>query len=318
MSTEDVPAVRASGVEKTFGSDGVLDGVDLTVRENEILVLLGPNGVGKTVLLECLAGSAVPTAGSVEVFGEAVRDDGGESLSFLLQDTMAVETLTGAENVAFYERMHPAFTDRHRTYLEDLGLTPDLDKVVENYSAGMARKLELALTMSVDAPLYLLDEPTASVDLSMIQRFHDIILDRYDGGSTFVITSHRPLDAELADRLAFMRDGTITAVGAPSELMDAVPPVIRVSGSGAMRTAESFVRGGRLFRTGATARGFLKPDVEFEELEAAVDTDVEGVRIERDDATHTDLFNFYVHVVEPQRTSGGTPNDDSIEAVVEP
>ena len=318
MSGEHVPAVRASGIKKSFGTEGVLDGIDLSVAGNEILVLLGPNGVGKTVLLECLAGSSRPTKGDVEIFGRDVSEDGGRNLSFLLQDTMAIETLTGRENIDFYRRMHPGFTDRWEQYLDRLDLFEDLDKAVDDYSAGMTRKLELALTMSVDAPLYLLDEPTAGVDLSMIQRFHDIILDRYDGGSTFVITSHRPLDAELADRLAFMRDGTITAVGAPSELMDAVPPVIRVSGSGAMRTAESFVRGGRLFRTGATARGFLKPDVEFEELEAAVDTDVEGVRIERDDATHTDLFNFYVHVVEPQRTSGGTPNDDSIEAVVEP
>jgi len=298
VSTDDAPAVRASGVEKAFGSDGVLDGVDLTVRENEILVLLGPNGVGKTVLLECLAGSAIPTAGSVEVFGEAVRENGGESLSFLLQDTMAVETLTGAENVAFYERMHPAFTDRHRTYIEDLGLTADLDKVVENYSAGMARKLELALTMSVDAPLYLLDEPTAGVDLSMIQRFHDIILDRYADGGTFVVTSHRPLDAEIADRIAFMRDGDVTAVGPPRELMDAVPSVVRVTGSAAMTAAEDHVLDERLFRTGAEARGFLPEESSVEEVRAAVDTDEDGVRAEADDPTYTDLFNYYVHVEE--------------------
>lgn len=289
-------AVRATGIEKTFGSDGVLDGVDLDVRENEILVLLGPNGVGKTVLLECLAGSATPTNGEVELFGRPVAEDGGECLSFLLQDTMAVETLTGEENVDFYRRMHPTFTDRWEAYLDRLELTDELDKPVENYSAGMVRKLELSLTMSVDAPLYLLDEPTAGVDLSMIQRFHDIILDRYGSGATFVITSHRPLDAELADRIAFMRDGTVTAVNQPGDLMASVPPVVRVTGSSAMAAAEEYVRAGRLFRTGAAARGFLAEGATVDDIREAVDTDAEGVRVERDEATYTDLFNYYVHV----------------------
>lgn len=290
------PAVRARGIEKSFGSDGVLDGVDLDVRENEILVLLGPNGVGKTVLLECLAGSTTPTSGEVGLFGRPAAEDDGECLSFLLQDTMAVETLTGEENVGFYRRMHPGFTDRWGAYLDRLELTDDLDKAVEDYSAGMVRKLELSLTMSVDAPLYLLDEPTAGVDLSMIQRFHDIILDRYESGATFVITSHRPLDAELADRIAFMRDGAITAVGQPGELMRSVPPVLRVTGSSAMAAAEEYVRAGQLFRTGAAARGFIGVGATVDDVREAVDTEAEGVRVERDEPTYTDLFNYHVHV----------------------
>jgi ABC-2 type transport system ATP-binding protein len=294
----DDTAIRASGIQKSFGSDGVLDGVDLDVRENEILVVLGPNGVGKTVLLECLAGSATPTSGEVELFGHSAAVDDGESLSFLLQDTMAVETLTGEENVEFYSRMHPAFTGRWEAYLDRLELTDELGKAVNDYSAGMVRKLELALTMSVDAPLYLLDEPTAGVDLSMIQRFHDIILDCYEDGATFVITSHRPLDAELADRIAFMRDGKITAVGQPGKLMTSVPPVLRVTGSSAMAAAEGYVRAGQLFRTGAAARGFLAEGVSVDDVREAVDTDTEGLRVERDEPTYTDLFNYYVHVSE--------------------
>ena len=296
MSRSETPAVRASDVTKSFGADGVLDGVDLEVRENEILVLLGPNGVGKTVLLECLAGSARPTSGRIDRFGTPVDGDGGESLSFLLQDTVAIETLTGRENVEFYSRMHPGFTDRWQAYLDELDLTADLDKVVKHYSAGMARKLELALTLSVDAPLYLLDEPTAGVDLSMIQRFHDAILERYRAGATFVVTSHRPLDAELADRIAFMRDGTITAIGPPGDLMAAVPPVVRVTGSDALAAAEAHVLDGRLFRTGVEARGFLDDEAALGAIRDAVDTDTEGVRVELDDPTYTDLFNYYVHV----------------------
>jgi ABC-2 type transport system ATP-binding protein len=285
------PAIESRGVAKRFGADGVVRGADLAVEEGEVLLLMGPNGVGKTVLLSCLAGSQEPTEGTVEVLGRPVEEDGGDSLTFLLQDSMAVETLSGRENVGFYSRLHHQFTDRWHEYVDRLGLTEDLDKRVEHYSEGMKRKLELALTMSVDVPVYLLDEPTAGVDLTNIQRFHDIILEEHEAGKTVVVSSHRPLDANIADRVAFMPDGEVSTVGDPDELMAAVPPVVRVTGSEAMRTAENYVEG-RLFPVGGEARGFLAGDVAFQELAGAVG----GEHVERIDPTYTDLFNYYVHV----------------------
>jgi ABC-2 type transport system ATP-binding protein len=287
-------ALAASGLRKSFGADGVVDGVDLTVRENEILVLMGPNGVGKTVLLSCLAGSQQPTDGERTVFGRPVTEDRGESYAFLLQDSMAVDTLTGRENAAFYGRLHPAFTDRWESTVAALGLEDALDKRVETYSEGMRRKLELALTTSVDVPLYLLDEPTAGVDLSMIQRFHDRILDRRADGATFVITSHRPMDAELADRVAFMPDGSIATVGEPTALLADLPPVVRVTGAGAIQAAESHVVDGELFRLGSEARGFLAPDRSLKALREAVTA--AGGSLDVIDPTYTDLFNYYVHM----------------------
>ena len=286
-------ALRSRGVEKAFGTDDVVRGADLAVREGEILLLMGPNGVGKTVLLSCLAGSQHPTDGSVEVFGDPVTEDGGDSLAFLLQDSMAIETLTGRENVDFYSRLHHSFTDRWERYLDRLGLTDDLDKLVGDYSEGMKRKLELSLAMSVDVPIYLLDEPTAGVDLTNIQRFHDIILDQHERGKTFLVSSHRPMDADLADRIAFMPDGTITAVGTPGELLAEVPTTVRVTGTDAIRDAEDFVVDGQLFPVGGEARGFLRPDETVADLrvQLADDTAVEEI-----EPTHTDLFNYYVHI----------------------
>ena len=286
--------LRSRSVKKEFGADSIVKGADLDVREGEILLLMGPNGVGKTVLLSCLAGSQQPTDGTVEVFGDPVSEDGGDSLNFLLQDSMAIETLTGRENVDFYSRLHHAFTGRWEEYAERLELADDLDKLVKHYSEGMKRKLELALTMSVDVPVYLLDEPTAGVDLTSIQRFHDIILEQYDEGKTFLVSSHRPMDANIADRIAFMPDGTVSAVGTPEELMDAVPPVLRVTGSDAISAAESVVVDGQLFPLGGEARGFLRAD---RTLGDVTDTLPDG-SVERIDPTYTDLFNYYVHVRE--------------------
>ncbi len=295
MST---PALRAEGVRKSFGNDGVVDDVDLSVEPGEILLLMGPNGVGKTVLLSCLAGSSRPSSGTVTVDGRTIGEDGGETLSFMLQNAMSIGRLTGRENARFYSRLHPRFTDRWREDVAAFELDDDLDKLVENYSEGMTRKLELALTLSVDVPLYLLDEPTAGIDLAMLQRFHDRILDANDEGKTFVIASHRPQDAELADRIAFMVDGTVTATGPPDELLASVPPVVRVAGPRAATAAKDHFVGGELFHAGSEARGFLDPESDVSDIKAVLaDAESSGsARVTTADPTYTDLFNYHVHL----------------------
>ncbi|AHF99633.1 multidrug ABC transporter ATP-binding protein [Halostagnicola larsenii XH-48] len=289
----DTPAIEARNLRKEFGDDGILNGIDLAVQENEVLLLMGPNGTGKTVLLSCLAGSLNPTAGDVRVFGDPVREDGGHSLSLLLQGGASVDSLSGRETAAFYARLHPAFTDRWRDLVDDLGLADDLDKRIKHYSEGMKRKLELALALAIDTPLYLLDEPTAGVDLSMVQRFHRAIRDRVRDGGTVVTTSHRPVDADLATRIAFVNDGSITAVGTPTELLDGVPPVVRIVGAGSdTETLESLVADGTLFYHGDERRGFLADGITSASLETATGT---GVTAEIVEPSYTDAFNYYVH-----------------------
>lgn len=292
----DTPAIEARNLRKEFGDDGILNGIDLAVQENEVLLLMGPNGTGKTVLLSCLAGSLSPTAGDVRVFGDPVTEDGGHSLSLLLQGGASVDSLSGRETAAFYARLHPAFTDRWRDLVDDLGLADDLNKRIKHYSEGMKRKLELALALAIDTPLYLLDEPTAGVDLSMVQRFHRAIRDRIRDGGTVVTTSHRPVDAGLATRIAFVNDGGITAIGTPTELLNGVPPVVRIVGAGPeTETLESLVADGMLFYHGDERRGFLADGITSASLETATDT---GVTAEIVEPSYTDAFNYYVHTTQ--------------------
>lgn len=289
-------AVESEGLRKEFGADDrILTGADLRVREGEILMLMGPNGVGKTVLLSCLAGSERPTEGQVRVFGEDIGA-GRDDLEFLLQDSVAVERLTGRENVSVYADLHPRFTDRWREYVERLGIAAELDKLVEHYSEGMKRKLEFSLAMSGDSRLYLLDEPTAGVDLRNVQRFHDIIFEHNQAGKTFVVSSHRPIDANVADRIAFMPDGSISVVDTPAALIERVPEVVTISGRETIAAAEDFVVGGELFPVGGEARGFLGEDVSASDLEDAIDAT--GETVESIQPTYTDLYNYYVHVTE--------------------
>jgi dienelactone hydrolase len=151
MSSDTEIAVETRNLTKSFGDNpAVFEGVDLSFRRGETTLLMGPNGSGKTVLLSCLAGGLRPSAGSVSVLGDR-PGDARSQLVFMLQDGLAVDELSGRENAAFYTALHPGATDRWRAVADRLDLDA-LDRRVADYSGGMRRKLELALTLSVDVP----------------------------------------------------------------------------------------------------------------------------------------------------------------------
>lgn len=284
------PAIRAEGVSKSFGEDGVLSEISVTVDRGELVVLMGPNGIGKSVLLGCLAGGQRPDEGTVALFGhdpEQRRD----RVSFLGQDAVVLDKLTGRENLRFYDRLHPQFTDAWRGLLEDLALSgDDLDKKVETYSGGMKRKLELAVSLSVDAPLYLLDEPTAALDLSTVNTVHSRLRERHEAGKTVVLASHLPMDAGIADRIVFLSERGIVATGTPTDLLEAVPPVVRTAAENADAVTDLVVDG-ELFETDGGVRGLLADG----RNEAARERD--GAELV--EPTYADLFNYYAHLADP-------------------
>jgi len=291
----NAPAVAVRDLRKEFGDGPVLDGVDLTVPDGEITLLLGPNGVGKTILLSCIAGGLAADAGDVAVFGRP-PDEAGDALSFALQGGMLVDELTGRENVAFFRDLHPRATDRWREILDELAFDADaLDREVSDYSGGMRRKLELAIGLSVEVPLYLLDEPTAALDMTTVETLHSLLSERADDGDTVLLTSHLPVDADLADRIAVVTESGIVAQGPPAALLADVPQVVRAEGVGA--GLDEYVREGRLFETDRERRGFLRADVDPASVEAAVDGPGSDVGVT--DPTVTDLFDYYVHVARP-------------------
>lgn len=294
------PIATVTDVSKSFGDEAVLEGVDLTVADGELLVLMGPNGVGKSVLLSCLAGSERPSAGSVEVRREPATAR-ADTTSFLLQDALALEKLTGRETVDFYRRLHPKFTDDWRDYVERFGLTDDLDKPVADYSGGMGRKLELAIAASIDVPLYLFDEPTTALDLSTIPTVHELFREKRDAGKTIVVASHRPMNADVADRIAFLADGRIVATGTPEELLASVPPVLETGAANA--GALTPVVDGEPFAVAGNVRGFVPEQYEdaiAEDVEPVLDELANTAEIDHEalaivDPTYIDLFTYYTN-----------------------
>ena len=285
--------VEAHGIKKSFDSDsedgGVLQGIDLDVRRGETTVLMGPNGVGKTVLLACLAGGLHPSSGEIRVFDEP-PDDASSRLCFMLQNALAVGELTGRENLQYYADLHPQASDEWQEIAERLDLAAALDRRVRDYSGGMVRKLELAATLSVDVPLYLLDEPTSELDLTTVEDFHALLSERTERGTTVIMTSHTPRDARTADRVVFMADGRIVAAGDPDALLDSMPPVVGTTARADTGAIREHLQRERFFEDDAGRRGFLAGDVD----PMTVTGPDNGIRVE--EPTWTDLFNYYVHI----------------------
>jgi len=287
--SQSEPIVSVRDVRKGFGNGAVLAGVDLDVPAGEITLLMGPNGVGKTILLSCIAGGLHADSGEVTVLGEppgAVD----EHLSFMLQDAMLVDQLTGQENVNFFQDLHPRSTGRLSAILERLDFdVAELSREVGDYSGGMRRKLELAISLSVDVPLFLLDEPTAALDMTTVETVHSLLADRRGAGDTVLFTSHQPADAELADRVAIVTEHGLAAVGSPADLLAAVPMVVLVEGRA---DTTEYVRKGRLFEGEIQRRGFLRDDVAADAVRSVGD----DARIQVREPSYTDMFNYYVHL----------------------
>jgi ABC-2 type transport system ATP-binding protein len=287
------PLIETTGLRKEFDDGSVLAGVDIKADRDEIVVLLGPNGAGKSVLLSCLAGDTIPDDGHVRVFDQyspSARPARLQS-STLAQGRIADPDLTGRENIAFYGNLHPKWTDRWQELVERFDLAADLDRPVAEYSGGMVRKLELTIALTPDVPLYLLDEPTAELDLSVMATVRDILADIRTDGRTIVLASHAPQDAELADRIAFVARGEIIAEGSPESLRDSVPPVVRaVNGA----SISNVLPENRIFADGRERRGFLDGALSQQLSDRSVgdpETNVEFV-----EPNYTDIFNYYVHV----------------------
>ncbi|MQA80047.1 MAG: ATP-binding cassette domain-containing protein [Streptosporangiales bacterium] len=177
--SDDASAVAVRGLTKTFRSNKrevtVLDGIDLTVEQGELLVILGASGCGKTTLLNIVAGFEEPTAGTVEALGEPVRAPGPDRV-MVFQQYALFPWMTVIDNVAFGLRLAgvPRAERREiaRRHIAMVNLEGFEDAYIKELSGGMKQRIAIARGLATDPQVLLMDEPFAAVDAmtrSMLQ-----------------------------------------------------------------------------------------------------------------------------------------------------
>jgi len=188
-----MPVIEARGLRKTFGTTVALDGIDLRVEEGRILGLIGPNGAGKTTALNAILG-LTPYQGQLNVLGRdpwTARDQLMCDVSFIADVAVLPRWMRVSQALDYVEGVHPHF-DRAKAegFLSKTGIARA--SRIRELSKGMVTQLHLALIMSVDAKLLVLDEPTLGLDILFRKQFYDSLLnDYFDGSRTIVVTTHQ-------------------------------------------------------------------------------------------------------------------------------
>jgi ABC-2 type transport system ATP-binding protein len=229
--TRSQPAIRATGLRKSFGDQVVLNGIDLDVPEGTVFALLGPNGAGKTTTVHILTTLIGADGGEVRVAGHDVARDPDSvraAIGVTGQLSAVDNLLTGEENLLLMADLRHLDRREGRRraaeLLEQFDLVEAARKPAATYSGGMKRRLDLAMGLVGDPRIVFLDEPTTGLDPRSRRTMWQIIRDLVAGGVTIFLTTQYLEEAdELADRIALLDHGTLVAEGTPDQLKRRIP-----------------------------------------------------------------------------------------------
>ncbi len=239
--------ITLRNIHKSFGTQKVLDGLDLDIPAGQITAIIGPSGEGKSVLLKHLIGLLQPDSGAVEVDGESIlnlrRSELNrirEKFGMLFQNVALFDSMTVFENVAFPLQEKTTFSkseirSKVASALEDVGLKNIDGKFPDELSGGMKKRVGLARAVVLNPKIILFDEPTTGLDPIIKRAIHQLIKDTHAKfGFTAVIVSHEiPEIFDVAQNVAMLFRGKILQHGTPDEIIHSTDPAIRqfISGS---------------------------------------------------------------------------------------
>lgn len=234
--------ISIKGVSKRFGTQVVLDKVSLEIEEGKTTAIVGPSGVGKSVLLKLIMGIMQPEEGEILVCGENItqarnekeRNKIREHLGVLFQSAALFDSLTVYENIAFglIERRHLTPAQAHPKVLkmiDSLGLAPYARLFPEQISIGMRKRVGMARSLALEPQILLFDEPNTGLDPLVGQEVYDLIgACKEKWGFSGVVVSHElPEVFQISDRVAMLLHGKVVLEGAPSDFINSADPVVQ-------------------------------------------------------------------------------------------
>ncbi|NCW00269.1 MAG: ABC transporter ATP-binding protein [Betaproteobacteria bacterium] len=224
-SEQGHPAIRLTGVSKTYGSLRALDGISLSIAQGEFFGLLGPNGAGKTSLISIIAGLNRPSEGSVEVMGLDVLAEperARRQLGVVPQELVFDPFFTVRETLELTAGYYgvKANTDWIDQLLQQLDLSQKASANMRALSGGMKRRVLVAQALVHRPAVIVLDEPTAGVDVELRQSLWRFIGQLNQQGHTILLTTHYLEEAQaMCSRIAMLKQGRIVALDQTAKLL---------------------------------------------------------------------------------------------------
>ena len=223
--------IEIKGLRKAFGADEVLKGIDLSIDEKEVVVIIGPSGSGKSTLLRCMNHLEEPTGGEVVVDGITLSSEANinkvrEEVGMVFQRFNLFPHMTVLENImlAPMKVKHIARDEAEKTARELLarvGLAEKADAYPDNLSGGQQQRVAIARALAMHPKVMLFDEPTSALDPEMVGEVLDVMRALANDGMTMVIVTHEMGFArEVGDRLLFVDEGRIIESGVPREVFE--------------------------------------------------------------------------------------------------
>ena len=213
--------LEVDGLKKSYFTKPVLNGISLAIEEGAILGLLGPNGSGKTTFLKIIAGLLHATSGDVRVCGQPIGLETKRMVSFLPDRNCLYPRMTALDVIQFYQDFFDDF-DRNKALelLEFMEL--EQKQTIKTMSKGMIEKMNLTLTFSRAAKLFVLDEPLGGTDPVARERIIKTIIKTWTENGAIIISTHLVTDVEhVFTDVAFLRKGTIAMQGNAEQLREA-------------------------------------------------------------------------------------------------
>ena len=228
MNTDVI--ITVENLVKRYNGHTAVDGISFEINRGEIFGLLGPNGAGKSTIISILCCLLEPTLGSVVIDGSDIRKNANnikKIIGVVPQEISLYHTLTARENLAFYGKIYGlsgrTLKTRVEALLDMVGLTDRADDLLEGYSGGMKRRINIAAALLHEPRILYLDEPTTGVDPQSRRRIYDTIQDLNRQGMTVLLTTHQMEDAEkLCHRIAIMDKGKLIALDTQKGLLELV------------------------------------------------------------------------------------------------
>jgi ABC-2 type transport system ATP-binding protein len=278
------PIIRAENLVRRYGPLTAVDGVSFEVHTGEVFGFLGPNGAGKTTTISILCTLLAPSAGRAWVNGHDVvgaRNAVRASIGIVFQDPSLDVYLTAWENLRFhadvYDIPRPLAVERMSELLKMVDLYDRKDKLVQTFSGGMRRRLELARGLLHYPAVLFLDEPTIGLDPQSRVHLWSYVLDLAKReGITVFLTTHYMEEAENCDRIAIMDQGKIIALDTPAGLKR------HVGGDALTLTTNDDDRAERLLRTSLKLDPKRVKDgihIAVKDGEAAIPKILKGLRV---------------------------------------
>jgi ABC-2 type transport system ATP-binding protein len=235
-STPVAPAragITVAGLSKHYARAAALDDVSFTLAPSEMLAVVGPDGAGKTTLVQLLAGLLEPSGGSAVVAGLDVRTAGtalGERVGYMSEGFTLYGSLSVAENLAFFADLYGVSKAERTRRMADLLRFSRLESVLHRrasrLSGGMQKKLALCCVLIHEPQVLLLDEPTLGVDPLSRQEFWRLLERFLTGGMSIVVTTAYLDEAARCQQTILLHQGKVLAAGSPSDLRNAYDEIL--------------------------------------------------------------------------------------------